>query len=146
MKGGGGGFTPRMCLFRVLWRNDYQARRWAQPCKPGDEKGLNFFLSCVSKQRDLFERHLDYRVKELLFKPLKLWGMGDARVKTERGDEEWEQLKAGAPPGASVWRRRSCPAFDKSLGHAACSSVPQPSSRVTFEQKRCLKFPKQHKK
>lgn len=35
------------------------------------------FLSCVSKQCDLFERHLDYRVKELLFKPLKLWGMGD---------------------------------------------------------------------
>lgn len=35
------------------------------------------------------------------------------RVKTERSDEEWEQLKAATPPGASEERRRSCPAFHK---------------------------------
>lgn len=40
-----------------------------QSCKAGDEKAVElfFFLSCVSKQRESFERHLDYRVKELLF-------------------------------------------------------------------------------
>lgn len=77
-----------------------------------DERGLNFFLSCVSKQRDLFERHLDYRVKKLLFKPLKL--RGHARRATSKqsvGDEEREQLKASTPPSVSAERRGSCPAF-----------------------------------
>ncbi len=90
-------------------------RLWGelQSCKQRDETGVELFCHVSVNSVTCLKGTwiTGWKTCSLNLESFRAWET--RHVKTESGDEEWEQLKAITPPGVSADRWRSCPAFHR---------------------------------